>query len=67
MPKVENYQFDEKVIHGVMVKITTYQITDRFHCHVENKDPGATIARAEGKSREEAMRLAMAKASEKLL
>ncbi len=57
---------DEQQVNGVDLKITTYQIGERFYCHIENKDPGATIARAEGTRREEARQLALAKIQKRL-
>lgn len=66
MQKAENYQTEEKNVNGVDLKITTYQIGERFYCHIENKDPGATIARAEGSGREEATQLALSKAQKRV-
>lgn len=66
MPKAENYQIEEKNVNSVDLKITTYQIGEQFYCHIENKDPGATIARAEGTDREEARQHALAKAEKRL-
>jgi hypothetical protein len=64
--KAENYRVEKKEILGVMVSITSYKIGERFHCHVANIDPGATIARAEGDTSEEAEQLALNKAKERL-
>ncbi len=66
MSKAENYQREEQEINGVRVVITSYQIGGRFYCHVENKDPGANIARAEGNTRAEARKLALDKATKRL-
>jgi hypothetical protein len=66
MARAENYRREEREVNGVRVVITTYQIGDRFHCHIENKDPGATIARAEGSTREEACKSALDRATERL-
>ena len=57
---------EAKEISGVSVRISSYQIGDRFYCHIENTDPGATIARADGPAREEAIQLAIAKAIQRL-
>ena len=54
-------------ISGISIRISSYQIGDRFYCHVENSDPGATVARAEGAAREDAIQLAVAKATERLM
>ncbi|MBI5474110.1 MAG: hypothetical protein HY961_17380 [Ignavibacteriae bacterium] len=40
--------------------------TNKFFSHVESVDPGATISRAEGTTRVEAMTLALSKAVERL-
>ena len=66
MSKAEDYRVEKQEIFGVMVSITSYKIEDRFYCHVANIDPGATIARAEGISREDAQQLALNKAKERL-
>jgi len=66
MLKTENYNAEMKEISGVPVRISSYQIGDRFYCHIENTDPGATIARADGVTRDEAVLLAVTKASERL-
>jgi len=66
MPQAENYRVETKEVAGVKVSLTSYRIGDRFHCHVANLDPGATIARAEAGSPEEAETLALTKALERL-
>lgn len=64
--KTENYRVEQKEVAGAAVSVTTYQIGERFYCHVANVDPGATIARAEADSQAEAARLALEKATERL-
>ncbi len=44
------------------VRIITYKLGSRHHCHIENLDPRVPLARAEGSSREEALALATSKA-----
>ncbi len=66
MLATQNYAVEMTQISGVPVRISSYQIGDRFYCHVENIDPGATIARAEGATKEGAADLALAKATERL-
>lgn len=66
MPKAENYQTEETTINGVPVTVATYKIGDRFYCRVANKEPGATISRAEGTSQQQARERALATASERL-
>lgn len=66
MMHAEEYRVELREIAGQQIKITTYRIGDLFYCHVANVDPGATIARAEAGTREEAERAASAKAAERL-
>ncbi len=66
MSRAEEYRVAVHEISGVKVRITSYKIEDRFCCHVANVDPGATIARAEAATREEAEKLALAEATKKL-
>ncbi len=65
--KVEGHQSDLTEIHGVELRVTSYQIGKRYFCHVSNTDPGATIARGEGGSRAEARETALSKATRRLL
>ncbi|MEM1320860.1 MAG: hypothetical protein AAGG75_11425 [Bacteroidota bacterium] len=53
-------------IKGTPVKVVSYQIGEKFYCHISNVDPGATIARAEGESREAAFATAKAKVESRL-
>jgi len=48
------------------VNVRSYRLRDKYLCEVDNVSPGATIARAEGETREEAERLALDKASRRL-
>lgn len=48
------------------INIESYRIGDTYHCTVDNVQPGAVLARGQGKSREEAERIAVEKASEML-
>jgi hypothetical protein len=66
MMKPEEYQVQPHEIAGWKVNVTSYAIGDRYYCHVDNVDPGATIVRTEGPTREEAMVIALAKAQERL-
>jgi hypothetical protein len=65
--KAENYKKEKKELEGRMINITTYQIGERFYCHIDNVSPGATIARTEGDSLEEAREAALQKATTRLL
>jgi len=64
--KAEDYRVEHREISGVKVKAASYRIGESFYCHVENLDPGATIARAEAATREEAIDLAVQKAAARL-
>ncbi|MBM2839845.1 MAG: hypothetical protein HW412_373 [Bacteroidetes bacterium] len=64
--KTEEYTSQKMELSGIPIRINSYKIGDRFYCHVENTDPGATIARADAASREEAVQAALAKAKERL-
>ena len=64
--KAENYNSETRQIEGTTVKVTTYKIGERYFCHIANIDPGATIARSEGGSLEEALGVALEKATARL-
>ncbi len=64
--KVEGHQSEATEINGVVLRVTSYQIGERYFCHVSNADPGATIARGEGGSRAEARETALSKATRRL-
>jgi len=66
MMKAEDYRVEHREISGVKVKAASYRIGESFYCHVENLDPGATIARTEASTREDAINLALQKARERL-
>lgn len=66
MLKTEDYATETRELAGVSLRINSYKIGDRFYCHIENTDPGATIARADGGSREDAVQRALVKAKERL-
>ncbi len=64
--KVEDHESELTEINGVEVRVTSYQIGERYFCHVTNVDPGETIARGEGDSRDEAKEAALSKANHRL-
>jgi hypothetical protein len=66
MLRSEHYQRERRTIGGVEVSIESYKIGDSFYCHLSNVEPGATIARTEAPTREEAINKAIAHATEKL-
>ncbi len=52
--KAEDYSRRKTELAGWPVNLTSYKVGDRYHCIIDNVDPGAWIARAEGATREEA-------------
>ena len=66
MLNAENFQERKEIVDGWNVNIVTYKIGDRWHCTIDNVDPGARFARAEGTTREEAERTALEKAQKYL-
>lgn len=66
MPGAEEYRVVTKELGGLEVNVTSYKIGGRYHCHITNVDPGATIARTEGMTREEAELEALSRALQRL-
>ncbi|MSO29978.1 MAG: hypothetical protein EXQ48_03410 [Acidobacteria bacterium] len=64
--KAEEYTERREEIDGWPVRIVTYRVGDRCYCTIDNVDPGARFARAEGSTREEAERSALEKARKHL-
>jgi len=60
--KVENHKRRREQMEGWDVEISTYQIGEVWHCHIDNVSPGATVARGEGKTLAEAETAAIEKA-----
>jgi hypothetical protein len=60
--KPEDYSRHQQELAGWAITIETYKLGDVYHCTIANVDPGARFARADGTTREEAERLALAKA-----
>lgn len=48
------------------IRVVSYRLGERWHCKIDNVDPGANIARAEGGTREQAEEAALAKAKDSL-
>ena len=48
------------------IHILSYRLDKMYYCTVDNVDPGAVIARANGATREEAEAKAIAKAKERI-
>lgn len=66
MANAQDYQVQDRQINGTPVKVTSYRLDEAYYCQVANADPGATIARAEGATRQQALDAALSKATEKL-
>lgn len=60
--KAESYLERRQEIDGWKVNVVTYRIGDRCYCTIDNVDPGARFARAEGSTPEEAETVALEKA-----
>ena len=63
----EQYLDETTELNGTAIHIISYKIGDEYHCHITNADPGATIARASGASREAARDAAVSKATQRLI
>ena len=66
MLKAEELRTAIKEVSGVQINVVSYKIGDRFYCHISNLDPGATIARTDAASQEEAEQSALHKVAERL-
>ena len=60
------YAAREDTLAGWPVRVVSYCVGPIWYAAVENIDPGAKIARADGSSREEAERIAIEKACARL-
>jgi hypothetical protein len=66
MLSAQEYQREHRDVLGWSVNVTSYKIGDRFYCHIDNIDPGATIARTDAQTRDEAITKALETARERL-
>jgi hypothetical protein len=64
--KAEEYTERNVTIETWPIHIVTYRLGDMYYCTVDNVDPGARFARAEGATREDAERAAIEKAQKYL-
>ncbi len=64
--KAEEYRTEIRDLEGVKVEVRSYRLDDVYYCHIANMDAGATIARASGTTREEAVQAATEKARQRL-
>jgi hypothetical protein len=60
--KAEDYSERKDTLDGWPVHIVTYRIGGTYYCTIDNVDPGARFARAEGATREDVERVALEKA-----
>jgi hypothetical protein len=60
--KAEDYSERKDILDGWPVHIVTYRIGGTYYCTIDNVDPGARFARAEGATREDVERVAREKA-----
>ena len=61
--KAEGYMKRRQPLGDWTIEIETYQLGDVFYCTINNVDPGARFARADGATRQEAESQAIEKAT----
>jgi hypothetical protein len=61
--KAEGYRKRRQELGSWPIEIETYQLGDVYYCTINNVDPGARFARAEGPTREDAEARALEKAA----
>ena len=61
--KSEEFSERREELNGWRINIVSYRVGDRYYCTIDNVDPGARFARAEGTTREEAESTALEKAA----
>ena len=61
--KAEGYTRRRQPLGDWTIEIETYQLGEMFYCTINNVDPGARFARADGSTREEAESRAIEKAT----
>ncbi|MEW5855242.1 MAG: hypothetical protein AB2A00_41075 [Myxococcota bacterium] len=64
--RAEEYQRRVELVDGWHIRVTSYRLAGRHHCKIDNIEPGALIARAEGATRDEAEADALGKAKMRL-
>ena len=60
--KVEEHSKRQQQVGQWKVNIVSYRLGDRYYCTVDNVEPGATLARAQVLTRDEAEKKALGKA-----
>jgi hypothetical protein len=61
--KAEGYERRRVELSGWPIEIETHKLGDVYYCTINNVDPGARFARADGKTKQEAESLAIEKAT----
>jgi dsRNA-specific ribonuclease len=64
--KAEKYSKRQEQVGRWKVNIVSYKLGDQYYCTVDNVEPGATLARGQGSTREEAEKKALERAKELL-
>ncbi len=64
--KAEEFTERKDTINGWPINIVTYRIGVRWYSAIDNVDPGARFARAEGSTKDEAERISLEKAKKHL-
>ena len=64
--RAEDYTERNETIDNWPIHIVTYRIGATYYCTIDNVDPGARFARAEGKTRDDVERVAVEKAQKYL-
>ena len=62
----QEYRERVELVSPFQIRIVSYKLDGTYHCTVDNVDPGAVVARAEGKTKVEAEERAIARAKERL-
>lgn len=60
--KPQDYQTRVESEGQWKLRVTSYKLGDKYLCTIDNIDPGANVAKAEGSTREEAEASALAEA-----
>jgi hypothetical protein len=55
----EEFRETRQELGGWPINVVSYRIGDRYYCSIDNVEPGARFARAEGSTREEAESIAL--------
>ena len=64
--KAAKYSKRQEQVGRWKVNIVSYKLGDQYYCTVDNVEPGATLARGKGSTREEAEKKALERAKELL-